>query len=55
MKYVALLRGINAIAWRARQADFNKSGMSKLVGTDLYIHMTVRNVNTFRKIAELLR
>lgn len=43
---------LGAVVWRTRQSDFNRSGMSKLVGTDLYKHMTIRNVNTLRKIAE---
>ncbi|MFV0485557.1 MAG: DUF1697 domain-containing protein [Candidatus Saccharimonadales bacterium] len=41
-----------AVVWRTKQSDFNRSGMSKLVGSDIYKHMTIRNVNTFRKIAE---
>lgn len=39
-----------ALLWKTKKADFNRSGMSKLVGTDIYKHMTVRNCNTLRKI-----
>lgn len=41
-----------ALVWRTRQADFNRSGMGKIASSTLYKHMTIRNVNTFRAIAE---
>jgi uncharacterized protein (DUF1697 family) len=31
-----------------------RSGMIKLIGTDLYKGMTIRNCNTVRKLAELM-
>lgn len=43
-----------AIIWNVDRANYNKSGMSKFVGTKLYKHMTARNVNTVRKLASLL-
>lgn len=43
-----------AIIWRVDREHLGKSGMNKLIGTKLYKHMTVRNVNTVRKIWERL-
>ena len=42
-----------AVLWRIDFADRSKSGKQKLVGTPLYRSMTIRNVNTVRKLAEL--
>ncbi|MHC1732270.1 MAG: DUF1697 domain-containing protein [Bacteroidales bacterium] len=39
-----------AVLWNVEGKDYSKSGMTKLVGTDLYRNMTIRNVNTVRKI-----
>ncbi len=41
-----------AIIWHVEKSNYNKSGISKLAGTDLYQHMTIRNINTVRKINE---
>lgn len=43
-----------AILWTIDKINVNKSSMTKLVGTNLYKRMTVRNVNTTRKIYELM-
>lgn len=43
-----------AMLWNVDRNHYNQSAMSKLVGTELYKNMTARNVNTVRKIAELL-
>lgn len=43
-----------AIVWNVNRKHYTKSGMNKFVGTSLYKHMTARNVNTVRKLAELL-
>lgn len=43
-----------AILWNVREGDYNKSGLNKLVGTKLYKHMTIRNVNTVRKLQEMV-
>jgi uncharacterized protein (DUF1697 family) len=42
-----------ALLWRIDTADRNKSGKGKLVGSAIYRSMTIRNVNTVRKLAEL--
>lgn len=44
-----------AILWTLDKANITKSGLNKLVGTDLYKKMTVRNVNTTRKIYEIMK
>lgn len=49
LQYVA-----GAIIWHVDRADYAKSGMHAFIGTTLYKHMTARNVNTVRKIGELL-
>lgn len=43
-----------AILWRVDKKNVTRSGMMKMVGTDLYKHMTIRNCNTARKLAALL-
>ncbi len=44
-----------AVLWSVMKRDAGRSGISKMVGTDIYKHMTVRNVNTFRKIRDLMK
>jgi uncharacterized protein (DUF1697 family) len=43
-----------AIIWNIIVANYGRSGMNKFVGTELYKNMTARNVNTVRKLAELM-
>ncbi len=43
-----------AVLWSVDKDQVNKSGLAKIVGTKLYRRMTVRNVNTVRKIWSLL-
>ncbi|EGA90586.1 hypothetical protein GPDM_04474 [Planococcus donghaensis MPA1U2] len=43
-----------AILWSVDKDLVTKSGLSKIVGTALYRRITVRNVNTVRKLAALL-
>ncbi|MCD2137286.1 DUF1697 domain-containing protein [Salinicoccus halitifaciens] len=43
-----------AVLWSVWKRDAGRSGISKMVGTDIYKHMTVRNVNTFRKIHSMM-
>lgn len=43
-----------AIIWRIDRSNQNKSRMTKVVGTDLYKGMTIRNSNTVRKLAEMM-
>ena len=41
-----------ALLWRVDRKNVTRSGMMKLVGTNLYAHMTIRNCNTARKLLE---
>ncbi len=43
-----------ALIWRVDRPAITRSGMLKMVGTDLYKAMTIRNCNTVRKLAELM-
>lgn len=45
----------SAILWSVDRQNVTRSGLHKLIGTALYRKMTVRNVNTTRKIYELMR
>ncbi|NMO95042.1 DUF1697 domain-containing protein [Paenibacillus lemnae] len=44
-----------AILWSVDRPNVTKSSMNKLIGTKLYQSMTVRNVNTTRKIYALMQ
>jgi uncharacterized protein (DUF1697 family) len=44
-----------AILWSVDKRNVVKSGLMKIVGTALYKKMTVRNVNTTRKIYEIMQ
>lgn len=50
-----LLPLTGAIAWNVCRTDYPKSGMKHFIGTIIYKNMTARNVNTVRKLAELMR
>lgn len=43
-----------AIVWNLKRKHYTKSGMNDFIGTPLYKHVTVRNVNTVRKLGELM-
>ncbi len=49
VRYVA-----GAIVWRVDRKNITRSGMAKMVGTPLYKQMTIRSVNTTRKLLELM-
>ncbi|MEK5174819.1 DUF1697 domain-containing protein [Heyndrickxia sp. FSL W8-0496] len=44
-----------AILWSVDKKDVTKSGMLKIIGSKLYKQVTIRNVNTARKIYELMQ
>lgn len=44
-----------AVIWRVDRDKLTRSGMAKLPGTDLYQQMTIRNGNTVRKLADIMR
>jgi uncharacterized protein (DUF1697 family) len=43
-----------AVIWRVDRANVTRSRIYKMIGTDLYRGMTIRNCNTVRKLAELM-
>ncbi|QQZ07701.1 DUF1697 domain-containing protein [Heyndrickxia vini] len=43
-----------AILWSVDKENVTKSGMSKIIGSKIYKQVTIRNVNTTRKIYELM-
>ncbi|MDX2776440.1 DUF1697 domain-containing protein [Streptomyces caniscabiei] len=43
-----------ALLWSVDRPNVTRSGLLKIIGTDLYRHMTVRNCNTFRKLITLM-
>lgn len=43
-----------ALLWNVKGKDYSQSGVMKLMGTDLYRHMTIRNINTVRKLQEII-
>lgn len=43
------------LLWSVERKNSGKSGLSKVVGTELYKQMTIRNVNTVRKIYDLMK
>lgn len=49
-----LLYASGAIVWNVNRKDYKKSGMNKFIGSQVYKHMTSRNVNTTRKLLELM-
>lgn len=49
LKYTA-----GAIIWNFERKHYTKSGMGKMIGTLIYKNLTARNVNTVRKLAELM-
>lgn len=44
-----------AILWCVPREYVTKSGMLKIIGTDLYKQMTIRNCNTVRKLFDLMQ
>ena len=43
-----------AILWRVDKKNVTKSGLLRIVGTELYRHMTIRNCNTTRKLLGIM-
>lgn len=44
-----------AVLWCIDRADINRSGLLKIVGTQLYKQMTIRNCNTVRRLEMILQ
>lgn len=50
-----LLYAGGAVIWHiADREQYTKSGLRKFIGTEVYKHMTARNVNTVRKLIGLM-
>lgn len=45
----------NVVFWSAAIKNYSRTRWSKLVGTSLYKSITIRNINTFRKISQLAK
>ncbi len=45
----------NALLWGVDRGNATRSGLPKLIGTDVYQHITIRNVNTTRKIYAMMQ
>lgn len=43
-----------AVLWSCKRQDLSRSGMSSLVSKPIYKQVTIRNVNTARKLYELM-
>lgn len=43
-----------AVIWKVDRKDVMKSNLRKLIGTELYAHMTISNCNTVRGLHERL-
>lgn len=43
-----------ALVWAVDKKNVTKSGLMKIIGTELYSQMTIRNCNTVRKLSLLL-
>lgn len=43
-----------ALVWKVDRPNITRSGMLRIVGTPLYKHMTIRNINTVRRLVEIL-
>lgn len=44
-----------AVLYSVSREEVTRSGMNKLIGTKLYMQMTIRNVNTTRQIYKLMQ
>ncbi len=44
-----------AVIWRVDRDKLTRSGMMKLTSDDLYQELTIRNCNTVRKLADMMR
>lgn len=49
-----VLHAPGAIVWNISRKNQTRSNATRLAGTDIYKRMTIRNVNTVRKLRELL-
>jgi uncharacterized protein (DUF1697 family) len=50
-----LIYSAGAIVWKVDKMNYSKSGMHKFVGAKVYKNMTARNINTVRKLSEIIQ
>ena len=43
-----------ALVWNVGRENISRGGAIKIIGTDFYKHMTIRNINTVRKLNQLM-
>jgi uncharacterized protein (DUF1697 family) len=51
---VSLIYVKGAVVWNVRKSDLTKSHLNKVIGSEIYKKMTVRNCNTARFLAQML-
>jgi uncharacterized protein (DUF1697 family) len=49
LRYIA-----GAVVWNISRDNVRRGSIAKIIGTDLYKHMTIRNINTVRKLRALM-
>lgn len=50
-----VLQSSGIIVWTVDRKNVARSGLTKIIGTDIYKKITVRNVNTTRKLYEIMK
>lgn len=62
LKLIAAKEGVDtllyissAIIWNIQRKNLSKSALRTFIGTEVYKHMTARNINTLRKLGELMK
>jgi len=53
MEFMSIYYTPGALVWNIKREDYNRSHITKIAGHHSYAHMTTRNVNTARKLAEM--
>lgn len=53
MEFLTIFYTPGAIVWNIKRENYNRSHITNIAGHSSYAHMTTRNVNTARKLAEL--
>lgn len=53
-EFMSMFHTPGAIVWNIKRENYNRSHITKIAGHSSYARMTTRNVNTARKLAELV-
>jgi uncharacterized protein (DUF1697 family) len=54
-EYIEVMYVRRALIWNLKRVNLNKSRLGKLIGSEFYRNMTIRNVNTVRELFNMLR